>query len=165
MRKLKTPKKLVIESRWEDIAAEVSAVLERNGAQPDLTVLASIALNNHPKVRGKDADWHLCASFRALRKEISDQLNRRRRKADPEAEAQMEFECLKQSYNVDRDGRQLNLGLEVLTFEEIMATVKQYRAQIKTMGDEADALQRYAFQKFPEKATQFMAEQETEAAL
>jgi hypothetical protein len=140
---------------FDEIAAEVRAVIERHGAQRNLGVLASLVVNNHPDVKGRDRDFHLCGSFRAIRTEIIHQLNKRRRKPTPE---QADF-CLKEAYNVTRDEAQLHLPLEELTFEELMEKADEYTAGGQSLLAEAEALRRYAFEKFPARAESWRDQQ------
>jgi hypothetical protein len=151
-------KKLSVRLAWKNVTAEISAVIDRHGNQPDLGVLAMLVINNHPEVKGKDADFHVCAAFRAVRKEISDQLNQRRFRPSIH---QQEFEALKHGYNVDRDGQQLHLDLELLSFDEIMSKSEEYRKQGQAQIREADELRRYAFAKFPTEGARYLASEVT----
>ena len=150
---MRKKKPLVIPNIWDQVAAEVRAVVDRHGAQRNLAILASLVLGNHRSLRGADKDFHLCCAFRALRKEVSDQLNRRPYRKP----TTVEFEFLKNSYNVEREGMQLNLELEALTFDEIISKATEYRTLGNSLLAEADELQRFVFLKFPDDAQKFIS--------
>lgn len=152
-----TRKPLVFKTSFAEIVAEVRAVIERHGAQRDLGVLAAIVVNNHPRISGQDRDFHLCASFRAIRKEIVDQLNRYHRHGAARTAMQDDFASLKEGYNIERNGEQLHLRLEELTFEEIMAKADEYDALSRALVEEARELRRYALGKWPERAEEYEA--------
>lgn len=146
-------KKLQIRTNFSEVTAEIRAVLESDLDTRNLSTVAMRVLNNHPKVAGTDADFHLCCSFRAVRNEVSRLLNQR--KLDPQAREdtpmQFEFEHLKAGYNIERDHQQLHLPLEQLTFDELLLKAEEYDAMSSSLRAEAAELRRYAAQKFPDQ--------------
>jgi hypothetical protein len=138
-------RQFAIETKFGEVTAEIGAVIERTPIR-DMDVLASRVLNNHPEVRGKDADFHLCCAFRAIRHEVRQQLNQRKFEGSAPQQGTFVtdgFEYLKAGYAVERDGHQLHLVLDQLTDRELLAKADEYDSMSDSLRKEASELRRY----------------------
>lgn len=131
--------------KFSEVTAEIRAVIESLDEGPkDIGALTSRVLANHPNVSGVDADFHLCCSFRAVRHEVRQQLNRTR--PDDTIAAQLSlagFEHLQGSYDIERDGSEKHVPIAEATDEELLAKADAYDAQSAAMREHASELRRY----------------------
>jgi hypothetical protein len=130
---------------FREVSAECRSFVENldMSRRHDLALLTSKLMRAHSDISGKDAEFHLCCSYRALRHELREQLNRYR---PPAEDRQLTFEgfpYLQQSYVLKREGVEVSVPTDQASDDELLGKADEYESMGETLIAHALDIRRY----------------------
>lgn len=139
-----------------DIVSEIRTLVEEGIEQGQVqrpALIVQAIVDEHPDITGDDKDFYLRCAYQhirdAVRKVLSDY------KAHPgPTNQQMKldgFEYLQKAYLLEREDEQAIVPIEVMTNEEFLTKINEYRTMAEGCIKHHDELERYRQERFQEQ--------------
>jgi len=128
-----------------EIGAKIVQLMRENAATLSPVWITQALMADHPDVQGVDADFHLCCSRMAVRKEATQQINRIANVPDNPRPAQLildGFDHLQQYYVIGgKEGK--GIRIDLLSDGQLLKKADEYAAMGNTCFAHAAEIRRY----------------------
>lgn len=127
-----------------EISAKIELLKRENAAHLSPVWITQAVMADHADIHGEDANFHLCCSRLAVRKEATRSVNKTESPVDPNPQLTLEgFDYLQKYYVVGKGDERVGVRIDLLSDAQLDQKADEYAAMGNTCFAHAAEIRRY----------------------